>query len=600
MKKTLFLLSVLSLSAVANTVQHEINIDRATNHEAAVTSVFPADDATQLIVKMPNWRTGKYQILNLASGVRDFSAKGDDGRTLTFKKIDKGSWAIDKKAGESVTVRYDIYGNELGGRVRHIDDSHAFLDASGVWMYSDNTRALPLTVKLTVPSGWQSRSGMSHCGDHCFTAANYDVLIDSPIETGIHEFQSFEADGKQYELAIWGRGNHDSTQIIADLKKMVTTVGKLYGYYPFDRYLFIVHATNGEGGATEHLNSTVIQKSRWGFAPRKDYLDFFRTATHEFVHTWNVKDYRPKEMVPYDYQKENHTTLLWIAEGSTSYFDELHTLKAGVQKRDEYLEQIAKQINDYQHTPGNLRMSASDASFDEWIHGTTDKERARNANSGIYTKGELLGLLFDLKLRAQTQGKKGWQDVHNVLAQQHRVAQGGFGEAEVLAALQKVGGRSFDTEWRDYVQGTKAFPFEELLLTVGMRFEIDVAKDADVKTERWAGINIKEDNDAQRLPLISDVEANTPAWKAGLVAGDIIVAVDNLRVSGKDFSDRVSALKQDKVLIKFFRRDELRETTVELVSRAKGKAKLKAIDNPSKQQKALNEAWLGVPWPEKK
>jgi predicted metalloprotease with PDZ domain len=364
--------------------------------------------------------------------------------------------------------------------------------------------------------------------------------------------------------------------------------------------LFIVHATNGDSGATEHLNSTVIQKSRWSFSARKDYLDFIRTATHEFVHTWNVKSYRPKEMVPYDFQKENYTTLLWIAEGSTSYFDELNTLKSGIQKRDEYLEQLAKSINDYHHTPGNLRMSASEASFDEWIHGGPDKERARNANSGIYTKGELLGLMFDIKLRIATQGKKGWQDVHNVLATKHTLQHGGFSEADVLAALQQVGGRSFAVEWSDFVDGSKVIPFDDLFNAVGLRFEIDVAKDADIKTERWAGINIKEDSDAQRPALISDVEANTAAWQAGLVAGDIIVAINGLRVSSKDFSERLASQKSDVVTISFFRRDELRELQLPLTTRPKGKAKLKAIDNPSKQQKALNEAWLGQAWPEKK
>ncbi len=428
------------LFADAN-VAHFINIDRATQHEAQVISQFPVTDNDQLVLKLPHWRTGRYQILDLASGVRGVKAFGENGRVLDVLKTDKGTWQVNKKPGEAVKVQYDVYANELGQRVRHIDDSHAFLDASGVWMYSDESRALPITVNLTVPQGWQSRSGMTSCGEHCFSAANYDVLIDSPIESGIHEFRTFDVKGKTFELLVWGKGNYSLDTMVTDLKKMVTTVGDLYGSYPFDRYLFMVHATNGEGGATEHLNSTIIQKSRWGFSPRKDYLDFFRTATHEFVHTWNVKLYRPKELVPYQYQSENYTNLLWIAEGSTSYFDELNTLRSGVQKRDEYLEQLAKAIDTYQHTPGNLRMSANEASFDEWINGNADRERQRNAHSGIYTKGELLGLLFDLNIRAATKGKKGWQDVHNYVAAHHSVAQGGYSEADVLQALKAVSGR---------------------------------------------------------------------------------------------------------------------------------------------------------------
>lgn len=168
---TLLLLTSAYATAADDIVQHSINIDRATQHEAQVKSIFPATSAPSIVVKMPNWRTGRYQILNLANGVRDFKAFGDNGRELAAQKIDKASWQIQKKAGEVVTIQYDLYGNELGLRVRHIDDTHAFLDASGVWMYSDESRALPLTVNLTVPEGWQSRSGLTSCAAHCFSAA---------------------------------------------------------------------------------------------------------------------------------------------------------------------------------------------------------------------------------------------------------------------------------------------------------------------------------------------------------------------------------------------------------------------------------------------
>ncbi|NQD37061.1 M61 family metallopeptidase [Permianibacter sp. IMCC34836] len=587
-------------ATAADEVHYELRISNAAQHLAEVSAQFPASNASTLNLQLPVWRTGRYQILPLANGLRQLTATGNDGRALSVRKTDKASWLIEKAAGEAVTVRYELYANELGQRTRHIDDSHAYLDASAVWLYNGEQRGNPVSVQLQVPANWQSRSGM-RAGDcnHCFVATNYDELVDSPIETGLHEFHSFVVDGKTIELAIWGAGNHDGKQIVADLQKLVATTGKLFGGYPFARYLFIVHATSGEGGATEHVNSTVIQLSRWGFAPRKDYLKFIRTATHEFFHTWNVKAYRPAAMVPYDYQKENYSELLWLAEGHTSYFDNLLTLRAGVQTRDEYLEEEASILDDYLHQPGRFFQSALESSFDEWIQPSG--ERARNASVSIYSKGELLALTMDLLLRQQSKGKLGIEDLHKQLWQHKRVEQGGYTSADVKAILKSLSQQAranFDWEqfWQDYVAGTKELPLAALLKDAGLQLRIDQGKDDKGQQAAWWGVKIK-DGGADQFAVVSEVERDSPAWQAGLVANDQIVAIDQLRVSAKDFADRSAAVKSDSTVVTLFRRDQLNTVTLKPVLQDKGKRKLKALEDASSDQKQLNSNWLGVPWP---
>jgi predicted metalloprotease with PDZ domain len=546
---------------------------------------------------MPNWRTGRYEILNLAKGVRQFKAVNEKGEVLPVEKTDKGTWRVHIHPNDKVTVSYELYANLLGERTRHIDDTHAYLDASGVFVYADPYRQQPVAVKLDVPAGWQSRSGMDNgsCGANCFVAPNYDVLIDSPIETGIHEFYTSQVDGKEIDVAIWGRGNYDSKKMVADLDKIVAQTAKLYGgKYPFQhRYLFIVHATDNVGGATEHLNSTVIQLPRWRFHEHKDYLRFLNTAAHEFFHTWNVKAYRPKEMVPYNYQHENYNPLLWVAEGNTSYFEELITLRAGLQKRDEFLDSFAKAIDDYRHTPGRFQQSASESSFDEWIAaGASD--RARNASVNIYSKGELLGLAMDLELRRQTKGAKGLEDVHRVLYEQHSVAQGGYDAAAIRAALKQVSGQDWSGWWSQYVDGTAEIPFESLLKNAGLQYLVDVPKDADDKQEWWAGWRVRDGSDPA---VVTEVERDSPAWKAGVVAGDVLVAVNGLRVTGKDLGDKMLLSKAGPMKVHLFRRDELRELEITPVQQPKGKAKIKALDKPTADEKSLNAAWTGVAWP---
>jgi predicted metalloprotease with PDZ domain len=599
--KTALLASSLSLALLGAAplahadVDYQLRISDAAQHLAEVRATFPAVSGNTLDVQMPNWRTGRYQILNLANGVRVFKAVNARGEPLPVHKTDKGTWQVQTRPGDQVTVSYELYANVLGERTRHIDDTHAYLDASGVFVYAAPFRGQPVKVKLDVPQDWQSRSGMEPgaCG-HCFVAPNYDVLIDSPIETGIHEFYTTEVDGKKIEVAIWGRGNYDGKKMTEDLRKIVAETGKMYGNkWPFQqRYLFIVHATDNAGGATEHINSTVIQRPRWMFGKHKDYLNFLRTAAHEFFHTWNVKAYRPKEMVPYDYQNENYNPLLWIAEGNTSYFEELIVLRAGLAKRDEFLEEYAKLIEDYQHTPGRFQQSATEASFDEWI--AVGGERARNASVNIYTKGQVLALMMDIELRRQTKGAKGLEDVHRLLYAQHSVAQGGYDPAAVKAALRQVSGQDWSDWWNQYVDGTAEVPFETLLRTVGLQYMIDVAKDEEQKQQWWAGWKLREGSDPA---VVTEVERNSPAWKAGVVAGDVLLAVNGIKVSAKDASDRLALSKAGPFRLHLFRRDELRELSLEPVLQPNGKAKVKALDKASAEQKSLNGAWLGVAWP---
>jgi predicted metalloprotease with PDZ domain len=586
----------LSFGAAHADVGYRLRILDAAHHLAEVSAAFPPAAGNTLDVHMPNWRTGRYQILNLANGVRGFKAVDQNGQALAVAKSDKGTWRVQTHPGDRVTVSYELYANLLAERTRHIDDTHAYLDASGVFVYADDSRAQPLTVKLDVPAGWTSRSGMES-GDcaHCFVAPNYDVLVDSPIETGIHQFYTSQVDGKQIDVAIWGRGNYDGKQMVQDLDKIVAQTGKLFGgQYPFkQRYLFIVHATDGIGGATEHINSTVIQIPRWRFHEHKDYLRFLDTAAHEFFHTWNVKAYRPKQMVPYHYQVENTNPLLWVAEGNTSYFEELITLRAGLQKRDEFMETFAKALDDYRHTPGRFQQSASESSFDEWIAGS-DTDRARNASVNIYGKGQMLGLAMDLELRRQTHGARGLEDVHRILYAQHSVAQGGYDPADFRAALQQVSGQDWSGWWGKYVDGTAELPFDSLLREVGLQAVVDVPKDADDKQEWWAGWRVREGSDPA---VVTQVERDSPAWKAGVVPGDTLLAVNGIRVSSKDLSDKLGFIGAAPFKVALFRRDELMELSLSPTLQPKGKFKLKALDKPGAAQKSLDAAWLGVPWP---
>ncbi len=572
-------------------VSVNIAIEQPQHHYAQITIKFDEFTNKQANFHLPTWRTGRYEIINLANGIRAFSAVDGSGNSLQWKKIDKDTWQVQDTLNKKVVISYQVYANQLGQRTRHIDDSHAFIDASTVVMYNDWARDQEHTIRLNVPATWRSVSGLElGTKAHHFIAKNYDVLVDSPIETGVNEHHKFSVEGRNYELVIWGKGNYDSAKMVTDLKVLVRQSKHIWQGYPFERYVFMVHATSGARGATEHLNSTIIQRSRFQFSSRKDYLGFISTAAHEFVHTWNVKQYRPKGLVPYDYQQENYSTLLWLSEGSTSYLQDQLLLRGDLMSSKEFLESLAKRITGYIHKPGRQSQTVAEASFDKWLEEGGDYDKNHSVN--IYSEGYLVSWLLDFSLIEKTNLAKSYRDVHNALYQNYKVPNS-FDEADLVAILKNITGDDYQDWWQENVHGYAKVDFDELLAKAGLTLSYgDKEKN---KQQAWAGIKTKKSTNG--LQIIA-VEKNSPAWQAGLMLDDIIVAVDGLRMTDKDLSDRLKNFKpEDRLKVTFFRRDELVTRMIILAAIPTSTLKIVPLAQASETQKAFFKHWAGIDFP---
>ncbi|MEH6552721.1 M61 family peptidase [Pseudoalteromonas tetraodonis] len=589
MKKLLALSILAACSApVFADVNYALNISQPEHHLGDVNVEFPKTAQSFLDVKLPAWRTGRYEILNLANGVRYFKASDDEGNALKWEKIDHSTWRIHLNEPTEVNIDYQVYANELGKRARHIDDSHAFIDASGFFMFSESFRQEPVTVELNVPKAWRSVSGMeNYKNKHSFKASDYDVLVDSPIETGINELRTFEVDGREYELVVWGEGNYDIELMLTDLKKLVATGNVIWDSYPYERYVFMVHATSGASGATEHLNSTIIQRPRDRFAKREDYLGFISTAAHEFIHTWNVKAYRPKGLAPYDYTNINYSKLLWIAEGSTSYFEDHLLVRSGIQTNDEFFKVLSKTINRHLTPPGREVQSASETSFDKWINQGGD--HARNYSTNIYLEGSLLSMALDIDLLENSQGKISYRDVHKALYKQHKLP-AGFTEQDVLAILKQLSGRDYSAWWQANVSSPAKLDFDALLAKVGLSFELPE------KAKATPSLDAFTKNTGELLTL-THVRRDGAAWQGGLTTDDKLVAINKKHV-GKDLTASLETFKAgDKVTVDFIRRDALMSTELVLSEDFDKPKKVVANKNATDEQKALFKAWMGVAHP---
>ncbi|KYL36130.1 peptidase M61 [Pseudoalteromonas tetraodonis] len=589
MKKLLALSILAACSApVFADVNYALNISQPEHHLGDVNVEFPKTAQSFLDVKLPAWRTGRYEILNLANGVRYFKASDDEGNELKWEKIDHSTWRVHLNEPTEVNIDYQVYANELGKRARHIDDSHAFIDASGFFMFSESFRQEPVTVELNVPKAWRSVSGMeNYKNKHSFKASDYDVLVDSPIETGINELRTFEVDGREYELVVWGEGNYDIELMLTDLKKLVATGNVIWDSYPYERYVFMVHATSGASGATEHLNSTIIQRPRDRFAKREDYLGFISTAAHEFIHTWNVKAYRPKGLAPYDYTNINYSKLLWIAEGSTSYFEDHLLVRSGIQTNDEFFNVLSKTINRHLTTPGREVQSATETSFDKWINQGGD--HARNYSTNIYLEGSLLSMALDIDLLENSQGKISYRDVHKALYKQHKLP-AGFTEQDVLAILKQLSGRDYSAWWQANVSSPANLDFDALLAKVGLSLELPE------KAKATPSLDAFTKNTGELLTL-THVRRDGAAWQGGLTTDDKLVAINKKHV-GKDLTASLETFKAgDKVTVDFIRRDALMSTELVLSEDFDKPKKVVANKNATDEQKALFKAWMGVAHP---
>ncbi len=572
-------------------VDYQLTVTEASHHLAEVQVVFHDVQTKAFNVKLPVWRSGKYQILDLSKNIRAFNAHDAQGKALTWHKDDKNTWRIFVNTPGVVKVKYQIYANDLRTRVSHIDATHAFLDASGVFIYSESQRDKPLTVELNVPDQWRSVSGMGRLGTHKFSADNYDQLVDSPIESGIHQYDVMTVEQQTYEIVIWGEGNYDMNVLKKDIEKLHYAAKDIWKTFPFTRYVYMYHVGDNLRGATEHVNSTIIQADRFGFYPAKKYRKVIATTAHEFVHTWNVKSYRPSGITPYDYNHENYSDLFWMAEGKTSYYDNLLNVRSGVFSVEQYLENMAEDINKYIHKPGRKVMNLAQSSFDTWL--VNDANRSHNTTVSIYLKGSLVSWLLDKEIRRVTGDKKSIDDLSQSLYEQYANSAHGYTKSDVLRILKSLTNQDFSDFWNNYVAGTKDIDFKALLAFYGLQIddEANEDKDDDEKEKASLGMVLKPLADA--LIEVSIVDTDGPAWQAGLTVGDKVVAINGMLVNKKNLKTHMENLLIDKTYeVHYFHDGLLRTTTIKPIKAPRDKLKIIALKSPTKKQKKRFKAWL--------
>jgi predicted metalloprotease with PDZ domain len=561
----------------------------------------------QLDLSLPIWTPGSYLAREYARHVQDFNAGDGSEPPLSWRKIDKATWRIETGANgaqpKTIRARYRVYANELATQTSHLDATHAYFNGASLLMYVPGATDRPHRIKFITPEGWRVTTplALQPDPDGYYTAADYDRLVDSPTEIGTHKLLEFTVRGKPHRAAIWGQYEFDDDRLKNDLTKIVEEGAKIFGGLPYDHYTFIIHVQPGIGGGTEHLNSNISMTQPGAFKSDRGYKGFLGLESHEYFHHWNVKRIRPVALGPFDYQRENYTHGLWVSEGVTSYYGDLLLRRAGLTSVNEYLEGLANTIANYEQTPGRFEQSAESASFDAWIKQYRPDENSINTAMSYYTKGELLGLIFDIEIRALSKNTKSLDDVMRLLLENHGLPKPGFTDAELKSAFEKVAGVDLTGFWGRFVAGNDEIDFTAYLNKAGLQLTKGYRPGtpyAASKTDKPGSLGIRARPGGDRA-VVANVIAGSPAYEGGVNAGDELIAVD-----GKKIDAAGGVLNElhagQRVTLTVFRRERL--TTFDLTATAKpfDYYTITELKDAGDAPKAMGAAWLSKEKEERK
>lgn len=576
-------------------IKYFLSMPKPSNHlfDVSIQLDNLTDNYDTIDFVLPVWRPGRYLIFDFASGVQQFEAMDNNNSYLHWRKVDKCTWRVYLKNTKSVKVKYKVFADEFHLRTRGLNDEHGFVNGTAVFMYVDKFREEPIVLEVIPYNSWHITTGLPRetVQNNIFFAEDYDQLADCPLEIGNQTDIEFYVNQKKHIISIFGNAVYDREKLINDFTKIIEMNLKFWGKIPYDEYYFLIHCTPNSSGGTEHINSTVVGVRPLMFTESSTYNSMLQLISHEFFHTWNVKQFRPKGLTPYDYTKENYTEELWIAEGGTSYYDGLLLLRSKLINVDDFLKQVTKSIQEDRRRPGNRKQSLAESSFDSWIKFWKNTEQSYNTETNYYSKGANISLILDLYIRYLTQNKYSLDDVYLNLYETFPYTSSGYTNTDFKNICEKFTSTDLSQFFKDYVYGTREIGWEIYLSYAGLEL---ISEDSTMLP--IVGIFPLQRGDKI---IIDEVITGSSADEVGLMAGDEIVAVDYERMNFSEMENKIKELKiNESVVLTIFRSNKMKEFKITLNKHKVPNYKIVKVKSPSDLQRNIYENWLKRSWEE--
>lgn len=513
-------------------IRYVIGTSKLANHTLQVQATYPSRylKGDELTLALPVWTPGSYKVRDYSRFIDQLKLSPSHSQ-VTISKISKNRWKLSGlEPNRPVTVSYEVYGRELTVRTNYFTEELGLLIGAATFVsppqFTDPNQRDPRFEEAPFTVSFADRqikvsTALPLTNDQTgYLANNYDQLLDSPFLFGDIDIHAFTAGRLPHYLVQAGdRRFWDTQQSLKDLKKIVEVQQKFWGSTPYSNYTFMNLVTDTRGGL-EHENSTVMMTSRFATENRKKYVAWLSLVSHEFFHTWNVKRLRPKALGPFDYEKEVYTESLWIAEGITSYYDNLLVRRAGLSTRDEYLEALSKGLNTLASTPGRKNIPLTQASQDAWVRLYQDSEHNVNSNISYYNKGAVVAWLLDTEIRRTTRGQKSLDDV--MRKAYSKFSQDGFQELEFRALASEVAGKDVTPFFLKALDSTQDLDLEPALAYWNLEWKLK-----DKESSPYLGAQTKTEGSKV---IVKAVLADSPAARAGVAPGDELISLHKLRI----------------------------------------------------------------------
>jgi predicted metalloprotease with PDZ domain len=573
--------------------------------ETVIPGVASRSEKVRLI--MPVWTPGSYLVREFSRNVLEFRATdGDTGKPLKSYKDSKNSWVVETPNQYPVIkIQYRIYAFEYTVDTSYLDTRHAIINGASVFMYVEGRENEEILLTIMPFSKWKviatsleqtddSKNQIAYDQPRSYRIPNFDILVDSPIEIGNQDIESFEVEGITHEVSMFGPKPIDPKNFVSDLKKIVEAEWKVFGVLPYSRYLFLVDFSGAAGGGLEHLSSTHCIAPRMRLIPEGEYKLLMGLFSHELFHAWNVKRMRPQGLGPFNYSSETYTKSLWIAEGITSYYDDYILRRARIYNVGDYLDAFCMTINQVKFLPSISYESAEESSFDTWIRHYRANENTPNTHSSYYNQGAVIGWMLDMQIRKSTKNSKNLDDAMRKLYEKTYAKENrGYTEGEFEEICEELGGKSdIERIFNSRVRGHEPVDFDHYLGYAGLR--LGTKSKGSSSGRGYLGVKVRADGG--RVAVASKL-FNTPAEKSGIAAGDEIIALDNLRVDASTLPFYISNKKPGETIYITFSRDGYLETReAKLAEAPQFDTRIYKKDNATLEEKEQFKNWMLQDW----
>ena len=577
--------------------------------------------------KMPVWSPGFYGVGDYSRNVLSFRAEDGAGHALPCEKITKNTWRVAAGNASSVVLNYDVFGATSFAANNYLGEDRAYLSPSGTFVHVPGMTQHPVTVAIELPANWkQIATGLEPVKGktNAFSAADFDVLYDSPILMGNQEYLRFDVKGVPHFVAMENVPESvDRPKMLSDLKRMVTAATQLIGDVPYQHYTFLMMG-RGNGGI-EHLNSASIQFNGDSLTTPGGYLGWLSYVCHEYFHNFNVKRIRPIALGPFNYDMENLTNMLWVSEGLSVYYQDLVLVRAGLMTREQYLDKMRNSIGSFENAAGHHYQSATESSWNTWSAGS-GVGGDRNTSISYYNNGAMLGAMLDLRIREGSQNRKSLDDVMRGLYRKYYLEKHrGFTDAEFRQECEIAAGGDV-AEVLEYAATTKDVDYAKYFAYAGLQLDA-TSEDA---AGAYLGINTHSGEAPPNLVApgrggrgvgpevtlaITSVTPGSPAARAGLQAGDQILEVEGAKATPKAINDLLGVSQPagrggrgqgappaqstvtpkkagEKLRIRISRNGAAQDVDVELAPNVKRTFSFREVGNPTALQAGILKDWL--------